>query len=173
MPRNAVAAAPWQRKNEADDQSAFMQYNGFKEMLGANQLSSVEFGYDGRSIKFVDANGYERKVSNPPDDPNLLKELYASDVDVSVRAFAFQKQMNSASWMKELMGEELTAEELYKYRGYKTRRENQPENNYVPSNLITGLDLSRNMYQNQKRQTNFFDDVSYFMKNGNKPNEPR
>ena len=78
---------------------------------------------------------------------NLLKQLYKKKVVVTLQEMKFEKKMNTVTWFRDLagFGDDITEEEMYTYRGYKTYRQNIPERAYVPSNLITGYDLSRNM----------------------------
>lgn len=173
--------AAWLQAEEEDwkkraDKSDPVDYASFKELLADDRVSDVEFGSDGRSLAFRrTVDGRTNRVVDPTDDPGLLKELYARGVDVSIREYRFKKQMNSYNWLRELVGDELTDEEKYKYKGYKTYRQNMPERSYVPSNLITGYDLSRAIKKEEerKRPTGFFEDLNYFVKNGNKrPGEP-
>ena len=151
-------------------------YTEFKDMLESRELDSVEFGFDGRSIVALDRRGVSHKVDQLPDDPKLLQILYDRDVSVSVKAFNFPKQTNTVNWFRDLVGDDLTPEELYKYRGYMTVRTNVPENNYVPANLITGLDYSRAAYNGageKVKPKSFVDDLKFFVKNGNKGNEEK
>lgn len=151
-------------------------YTDFKDMLENRELDSVEFGFDGRSIVALDRRGMSHKVDDLPDDPKLLQILYDRDVSVSVKAFNFPKQTNTVNWFRDLVGDDLTPEELYKYRGYMTVRTNVPENNYVPANLITGLDYSRAAYNGageKVKPKSFVEDLTFFVKNGNKGNEEK
>lgn len=124
-----------------------MPYEDFKKLLESDELQQVEFGIDGRSLVCLDTLGQIHYLKDMPDDPPLLKELYQRGVTVTLQEMKYEKKMNAVSWFRDLVGaaDDLTDEEMYKYRGYKTYRQNIPERSYVPANLITGYDLSRNM----------------------------
>lgn len=115
-------------------------YDDFLRLLANDQLSSVEFGSDGLSLVCLDAQGVSRPVKDLPDDKGLLAELITRRVDVTLQEYKFTKQMNSANWVKNLMGGDLTDEELYAYKGYKTYRSSPGQGN-IPSSLISGLKI--------------------------------
>lgn len=124
-----------------------MTYPTFKSMLESGQITQVQFGVDGTSLSCADTNGVAYLLLKMPDEKGLLKELYQNNVQVSLQEMQFEKKMNAVNWLRDLAGygDELTDAEMYEFRGYKTSRMNIPERAYVPSNLITGYDLSRNM----------------------------
>ena len=132
---------PWEKE------IYYTPYQDFKDMLLADQIAQVEFGIDGKSLLCSDLNGVSYLLNDIPDDPPLLKELYRKGIVVTLQEMKFEKKMNTVSWFRDLVGagDDITDEERYEYRGYKTYRQNIPERSYVPSNLITGYDLSRNM----------------------------
>ena len=142
QPQTAEAAFPWQTAT-----TTYLPYEDFKELLVSDQLDQVEFGIDGRSLVCTDLQGGYHLLRDLPDDPPLLKELYRRGVTVSLQEMRFEKKMNAVSWFRDLVGvgDDISEEEMYEYRGYKTYRQNIPERAYVPANLITGYDLSRNM----------------------------
>ena len=131
-----------------------LPYPDFKNKLDNNEIKQVQFGSDGRSLIALDSKGIQYQLKDIPDDPPLLKELYQKKITVTLQAYPFQKQMNAVSWFRETLGiaDDLTDEERYEYRGYKTYRQNIPERSYVPANLITGYDLSRNMNPGGKKK---------------------
>ena len=141
-PSEAEAAVPWGKPRMSE-----ITYADFKTMLESDRLSQVEFGIDGYSLACLAKDGGYFILKDMPDDPPLLRELYQKDVIVSLQEMKFEKKMNAVNWFRELVGvgDDLTDEEKYEYRGYKTNRQNIPERSYVPANLITGYDLSRNM----------------------------
>jgi len=126
---------------------SYMPYEDFRTLLETDQLEKVEFGIDGRSLVCLDTSGKIHNLKDMPDDRPLLKELYEKGVTVTLQEMKYEKKMNTINWFRDLVGvgDDLTDEELYEYRGYKTYRQNIPERSYVPANLITGYDLSRNM----------------------------
>ena len=126
---------------------SYMPYADFKTLLETDQLEKVEFGIDGRSLVCLDTSGKIHNLKDMPDDRPLLKELYEKGVTVTLQEMKYEKKMNTINWFRDLVGvgDDLTDEEMYEYRGYKTYRQNIPERSYVPANLITGYDLSRNM----------------------------
>ena len=126
---------------------SYMPYEDFKTLLETDQLEKVEFGIDGRSLVCLDTSGKIHNLKDMPDDRPLLKELYEKGVTVTLQEMKYEKKMNTINWFRDLVGvgDDLTDEEMYEYRGYKTYRQNIPERSYVPANLITGYDLSRNM----------------------------
>ena len=113
----------------------------------SGQITQVQFGIDGTLLSCADANSVAYLLLNMPDEKGLLKELYQKNVQVSLQETQFENKMNAVNWFRDLagFGDELTDEEMYEFQGYKTSRMNIPERAYVPSNLITGYDLSRNM----------------------------
>jgi len=132
---------PWQKEETV------ATYQDFKSMLASDDIAAVEFGNDGSSLSCLDKNGKGFILRDLPDDPPLLKQLYKKKVVVTLQEMKFEKKMNTVTWFRDLagFGDDITEEEMYTYRGYKTYRQNIPERAYVPSNLITGYDLSRNM----------------------------
>lgn len=118
-------------------------YATFKTMLEStpSQITQVQFGSTGNSLTCMDSSNVERLLLDIPDEKGLLKELYRRDVVVTLQETRFQKKMNAVSWMRDLVGvgDDITEEEMYEYRGYKTNRGNIPDRAYVPSSLITGL----------------------------------
>lgn len=112
-------------------------YADFKRMLHSGEILQVTFGVGGTSLVCIDATGVSRALADLPDDKALLNELYREKVAVSMEDIPPQ-QMSAADWFKDVMGfEELTDEEKYKYRGYKTFRQNvQGE---VPASLLTNF----------------------------------
>lgn len=132
------------------DKTVYVPYDQFREWLANDQLLAVQFGKDGTSLACVDAQGRPHQLRNLPDDPRLLKDLYEHRVTVTVEQYVFPKQMNAVAWFQDLVGIENADEDPTTYRGYKTYRQNIPERAYVPSNILTGYDMSRNMYKNKK-----------------------
>ena len=132
------------------DKTVYVPYEQFREWLANDQLLAVQFGKDGTSLACVDAQGGPHQLRNLPDDPRLLKDLYEHRVTVTVEQYVFPKQMNAVAWFQDLVGIENADEDPTTYRGYKTYRQNIPERAYVPSNILTGYDMSRNMYKNKK-----------------------
>jgi len=134
---------PWEKEMRV----YYTPYQDFKKMLFADQLEQVEFGNDGKSLACSDLNGIAYVLNDIPDDPPLLKELYRKGIVVTLQETRIEEKMDTLTWFRDLVGagDDITDEERYEYRGYKTYRQNIPERSYVPSNLITGYDLSRNM----------------------------
>lgn len=117
-------------------------YDEFRGLLADGALRAVEFGSDGVSLVCLDDRDVLRAVQDLPDDRNLLTDLVERRVDVTLQEYKFTKQMNSANFVKDLLGGDLTDEELYAYRGYKTYRSSPGQGN-IPSGLISGLSAPR------------------------------
>jgi len=115
-------------------------YDDFLQLLTNDELSSVEFGSDGLSLVCLDNQGISHPVKNLPNDKHLLAELVTRRVDVTLQEYKFTKQMNSGDFVKNLLGGDLTDEEMYAYRGYKTYRSSPGQGN-IPSGLISGLKI--------------------------------
>ena len=114
-------------------------YTEFMHLLTTDQLQQVVFKADGYSLLCVDTTGSVRPiVKTLEDDPTLLMELYHRKVEVTMERLP-PTAMNTVDWFRELMGDEntLTEEEKYKYRGYKTFRQNT--HGEVPSYLLTNF----------------------------------
>ena len=112
-------------------------YADFKGMVQSGQIEQVVFGVGGTSLVCVDANGITRSLEDLPDDLTLLRELYQGNVAVTMQDLP-PRAMSASEWFKDVMGfEELTDEEKYKYRGYKTFRMNT--HGEVPSSLLTSF----------------------------------
>ena len=146
-PANAAAGSSSGIFTYIRPSQSYMQYEDFKTLLETDQLTKVEFGIDGRSLVCLDTSGKIHNLKDMPDDRPLLKELYDKGVTVTLQEMKYEKKMNTINWFRDLVGvgDDLTDEDMYEYRGYKTYRQNIPERSYVPANLITGYDLSRNM----------------------------
>merc|ERR1712008_377079 len=113
-------------------------YDDFKELLESNQLKSVSFASDCYSLTCVDNTGNKLSIKDVPDDANLLAEINLHRVEMTVEAYPFEMKMNSYDAIRLRLGKkDLTEEELYDYRGYKTNRRVIPERSYIPSNLIS------------------------------------
>mmetsp|Transcript_4863 Transcript_4863/g.12540 ORF Transcript_4863/g.12540 Transcript_4863/m.12540 type:complete len:224 (-) Transcript_4863:415-1086(-) len=160
----ACVAAPepsnawiYQLKMPWDKVPEYTSYEAFKSMLRSDDLRSVEFGSNGATMSCIDVRGTTYILADMPDDPPLLKELYQRNVAVTLEEMKFEKRMNTVNWFRELagFGDDITDEEMYEFRGYKTFRQNIPERSYVPANLITGYDLSRNMKKNEDMSKKF------------------
>mmetsp|Transcript_35302 Transcript_35302/g.40303 ORF Transcript_35302/g.40303 Transcript_35302/m.40303 type:complete len:254 (+) Transcript_35302:313-1074(+) len=114
-------------------------YTEFMHLLTTDQLQQVVFKANGYSLLCVDTTGSVRPiVKTLEDDPTLLMELYQRNVDVTMERLP-PTAMSTVDWFRELMGDEntLTDEEKYKYRGYKTFRQNT--HGEVPSYLLTNF----------------------------------
>lgn len=55
-------------------------YAKFKSMLESNEIKSVTFSYDGKSMVCVDQKGIHLALFDIPDDPSLLRDLYKRKV---------------------------------------------------------------------------------------------
>jgi len=112
-------------------------YADFKNMVRSGQILQVTFGVGGTSLICVDTTGVSRSLVDLPDDLTLLRELYQGNVAVTMADIP-PRAMSASEWFKDVMGvEELTDEEKYKYRGYKTFRMNTKGE--VPSSLLTNF----------------------------------
>jgi len=113
-------------------------YDEFTELLQSNKVQSVSFASDCYSLTCVDDKGRKLSFKNIPDDPNLLAELNQHRVEMTVDAYPFEMKMNSYDAIRFKFGkDDLSDEEKYDYRGYKTKRKVIPERSYIPSNLIS------------------------------------
>jgi len=112
-------------------------YTDFKGMIQSGQVLQVTFGVGGTSLVCVDTMGISRSLVDLPDDLTLLRELYQGNIAVTMEDIP-PRAMSASDWFKDVMGfEELTDEEKYKYRGYKTFRMNTQGE--VPSSLLTNF----------------------------------
>jgi len=114
-------------------------YEEFMNLLTTDQLQQVVFKANGYSLLCVDTTGLVRPlVKTLEDDPTLLMELYRRKVDVTMEILP-PTAMSTVDWFREMMGDEntLTDEEKYKYRGYKTFRQNT--HGEIPSSLLTNF----------------------------------
>jgi len=116
-------------------------YEVFNMLLKSNKLQSVAIQSDGVCLQCTDKTGNSWVFKNIPDDPNLLGELYRQDIEVTLDESHWEKKMSAVNWVRyRILGQELTYDELYEYNGYKTYRQNFPEDRaYIPSNLIAGF----------------------------------
>lgn len=115
-------------------------YDIFKNLVQSNKIKSVEFSWDGSIMTCIDMGGKKRSLEGIPDDPTLLVSLVDAGIEPVVDEFPFEKRMSSTGWFRDsvLNDDTLTDEEKYKYRGYKTYRQNIPENRvYIRSDLIS------------------------------------
>ena len=137
-PQTAQARLLFWQPQEAD---AATTYEGFKTLLQSGNVKQVEFGVRGNSLSFLDSFDNSHTLVDIPDERDLLKELYQRGVVVSLQEQKYQKKMNAVSFLRDLVGvgDEITEEEMYEYRGYKTYRQSIPERSYAPSGLISGL----------------------------------
>ena len=137
-PQTAQARLLFWQPEEAD---AATTYEGFKTLLQSGNVKQVEFGVRGNSLSFLDSFDNSHTLVDIPDERDLLKELYQKGVVVSLQEQKYQKKMNAVSFLRDLVGvgDEITEEEMYEYRGYKTYRQSIPERSYAPSGLISGL----------------------------------
>lgn len=112
-------------------------YADFKGMVESGEILQVQFGVGGTSLVCVDTAGIARALADLPDDLTLLRELNNGNVDVTMQDIP-PRAMSAWEGFKDAMGiEELTDEEKYKYRGYKTFRMNT--HGEVPSSLLTNF----------------------------------
>lgn len=133
-PTGDEANAAWWNPFEKEEPYT---YADFKTMLRSGQILQVTFGVGGTSLICVDATGVSRSLVDLPDDLTLLRELYQRNVSVTMEDIP-PRAMSASEWFKDVMGlEELTDEEKYKYRGYKTFRMNTKGE--VPSGLLTNF----------------------------------
>mmetsp|Transcript_36687 Transcript_36687/g.85732 ORF Transcript_36687/g.85732 Transcript_36687/m.85732 type:complete len:225 (-) Transcript_36687:445-1119(-) len=132
------AEAKWFWEEEKKTQG--VSYETFKSLLLSDQVKQVEFGYQGTSLSFVDEEDCLQIINEIPDDKGLIRALYQRNVVVKLEKTKIQRQMNSYDWFRDLSGagDELTDEERYTYKGYKTYRKNIPDRPYVRSDLISG-----------------------------------
>lgn len=137
------AEAKWFWKEEEEEDK--MSYERFKSLLASDQVKQVEFGMYGTSLRFIDMKGFTYTLNELPDEQGLLRQMYERNVIVTLEEMRFEKKMNAVSWFRDLagVGDDITEEEMYEYRGYKTKRRNLPERAYVPSGLISSYDPSR------------------------------
>lgn len=123
-----------------EEETQGVSYETFKSLLLSDQIKEVEFGYQGTSLSFVDEKGSTHIINKLPDEKGLIRALFDRNVVVKLEKTKFQRQMNSYDWFRELTGagDELTDEEMYEYKGYKTHRKSFPDRPYVRSDLISG-----------------------------------
>mmetsp|Transcript_22648 Transcript_22648/g.55970 ORF Transcript_22648/g.55970 Transcript_22648/m.55970 type:complete len:198 (-) Transcript_22648:73-666(-) len=134
-PANAAWLDIFNKKAEEE-----FTYEIFRDLVQSKKIKSVQFSWNGNSLTCIDASGKKRSLEGIPDDPTLLVALVNAGIDPTVDDFPHEKHMSSSGWFRDtiLHDDTLTSQEKYKYRGYKTFRENIPENRvYIPSKLIS------------------------------------
>ncbi|CAJ1937650.1 unnamed protein product [Cylindrotheca closterium] len=138
--QSAPANAAWLDNIFNKKEEEEFTYDAFKDLVQSKKIKSVQFSWNGSSLTCIDSSGKKRSLEGIPDDPSLLVALVNAGIDPTVDDFPYEKHMSSSGWFRDsvLRDDTLTDEEKYKYRGYKTFRENIPENRvYIPSNLIS------------------------------------
>mmetsp|Transcript_13171 Transcript_13171/g.20081 ORF Transcript_13171/g.20081 Transcript_13171/m.20081 type:complete len:179 (-) Transcript_13171:557-1093(-) len=105
-------------------------YAKFKRMLESNEITSVTFSYDGKSMVCVDQKEIRRALFDIPDDPSLLSDLYKRKIDVIVDEYKSKKNLDTARWIMDKVGGDVS-DAAGVYRGYKTQRQSVP-GTYLP-----------------------------------------
>lgn len=137
---SAPANAAWLDVFNKKENEEEFTYDVFMGLVQSKNIKSVQFSWNGRSLTCIDSSGKKRSLEGLPDDPRLLAALVNAGIDPTVDEFPYEKHMSSSGWFRDAVihDDTLVDEEKYKYRGYKTFRENIPENRvYIPSKLIS------------------------------------
>lgn len=137
---SAPANAAWLDVFNKKENEEEFTYDVFIGLVQSKKIRSVQFSWNGRSLTCVDSSGKKRSLEGIPDDPRLLTALVNAGIDPTVDEFPYEKHMSSSGWFRDTVihDDTLVDEEKYQYRGYKTFRENIPENRvYIPSKLIS------------------------------------